>query len=141
MLSTLIGCLLKYLPFNSLLILVKSTMYLYGWANLEKILMNGSKISENFLIIMELVGVFGLTKKMNSGSCITTYDVPPHWNEIVVFANKSRDFWLDVYADRPIFDDINASIEGLKSNILYNNQKINWDFCKALGYKGRDQIQ
>jgi len=63
MLSTLIGCLLKYLPFNSLLILVKSTMYLYGWANLEKILMNGSKISENFLIIMELVGVFGLTKK------------------------------------------------------------------------------
>ena len=73
-------------------------------------------------------------KKMDSQSCIRTFDVPPFWDQVAAYARqrnldpgKIKDF-------RPPIEHSRQALEGLLRNIRFEHNRVNDGYIKALGF-------
>jgi endoglucanase len=72
-------------------------------------------------------------KKMDSQSCIRTFDVPPFWDEIAVYAKERNLDPGQIKDHRPPIEHSRQALAGLLRNIRFEHNRVNDGYIKALG--------
>jgi endoglucanase len=72
-------------------------------------------------------------KKMDSKSCITSFERPPYWDEIQAFVKNRYVELSEIRNVRPPIEHCQTSMAGLLENIRFEKCKLNTGYIEALG--------
>jgi hypothetical protein len=77
-------------------------------------------------------------KKMDSHSCIITFDRPAEWNTIVRYANRPRATFKDIRESQPDIEKVRKALEEFLSLCQFKQCRLNSGYVEALGIKSEN---
>jgi endoglucanase len=83
----------------------------------------------------EISWCFWPYKKMDAASCVASIEKPPHFDEVIAYANKPRDTFEQVRRARDAAPEAAKALDVFLENCRVKNCRVNSGYLRALGMK------